>query len=68
MRKLTFAFGLLFTCGLLAAQSVNNGFPLSGSVFYEEIVEVDIQLKGVDEHIAAQIPKERKTETDNNTK
>jgi GLPGLI family protein len=62
MRKFTFAFGFLFTFGLLTAQSANNGSLLSGSVIYEEIVKMDIQLKGMDEHIAAQIPNERKTE------
>jgi GLPGLI family protein len=62
MRKLIFAFGFLFTLGYLTAQQANNGFLLSGSVVYEEIIKMDIQLEGVDEQIAAQIPKERKTE------
>ena len=62
MKKLLIAFGLLSITGLVGAQNADNGFLLSGSVIYEEIVNVDIQLEGVDEHIAAQIPKERKTE------
>ena len=62
MRKVVFAFGLLFGLTALYAQQGNNGFLLSGDVIYEEVVKMDIQLDGVDEHIAAQIPKERKSE------
>ncbi len=62
MKKLVFVFGFLFTLILVHAQQGNNGFLLSGEVVYEEIVKIDIQLEGVDEQIAAQIPKERKTE------
>lgn len=47
---------------MIHAQQANNGFLLSGEVLYQEIVKMDIQLEGVDEHIAAQIPKERKSE------
>ena len=62
MKKIIFAFGFMCTLGMVNAQQANNGFLLSGSVVYEEIVKLDIQLEGVDEHVAAQIPKERKTE------
>jgi GLPGLI family protein len=62
MKKLIFAFGFLLLLGQLTAQYADNGFLLSGSVIYEEIVKMDLQLEGVDEQIAAQIPKERKTE------
>lgn len=62
MRKLVFTFGFLFTLALLSAQTANNGFLLSGEVVYQEIVKLDIQLEGVDEQMAAQIPKERKSE------
>jgi GLPGLI family protein len=62
MKKLPFAFGFLFTLGMVNAQNANNGFLLSGSVVYEEMIKLDIQLEGVDAQIAAQIPKERKTE------
>lgn len=47
---------------LLDAQQANNGFLLSGEVIYQEIVKMDIQLKGVDPQLADQLPKERKTE------
>jgi len=57
---LTMAF--LFSLIMILAQQDNNGFLLSGDVIYEEIVKMDIQLDGVDEQIAAQIPKERKSE------
>lgn len=46
----------------IKAQQAGNGFLLSGEVVYQEIVKLDIQLEGVDEHIAAQIPKEQKSE------
>jgi GLPGLI family protein len=62
MKKLVFAFGFLFTMLTVHAQQGNNGFLLSGEVVYQEIVKMDIQLEGVDEQIAAQIPKERKSE------
>lgn len=47
---------------MVQAQEANNGFLLSGEVIYQEIVKLDIQLEGMDEQMAAQIPKERKTE------
>ena len=62
MRKLLLIFGILSPFVLTNAQQVNNGFLLSGEVIYEEIIKMDIQLEGVDAEIAAQIPKERKTE------
>lgn len=62
MKKLKFAFGFLFTLVTVTAQIADNGSLLSGSVIYEEIIKMDIQLEGVDEQIAAQIPKERKVE------
>ena len=62
MKKLIFAFGFLVTLSMVNAQQTNNGFLLSGSVVYEELVKLDIQLEGVDAQMAAQIPKERKTE------
>ena len=62
MRKLVFVCGFLFTVFMTHAQQANNGFLLSGEVVYQEIVKLDIQLEGVDEHIAAQIPKEQKSE------
>ncbi|TFH27589.1 MAG: GLPGLI family protein [Bacteroidia bacterium] len=62
MRKLLFALGFLFSLVMIHAQQVSNGFLLSGEVVYEEIIKIDIQLEGVDEQMAAQIPKERKSE------
>ena len=62
MRKLALAIGFLCSLIMVQAQQDNNGFLLSGDVIYEEVVKMDIQLDGVDEQIAAQIPKERKSE------
>jgi len=62
MRKLQIAFGFLLFLATVSAQQANNGFLLSGEVVYQEIVKMDIQLEGVDEQMAAQIPKERKSE------
>jgi GLPGLI family protein len=62
MRKLVFALGFLFSLVMIHAQQASNGFLLSGEVVYEEIIKIDIQLEGVDAQMAAQIPKERKTE------
>lgn len=61
MRKLVFVFGFLSAILMLKAQQANNEVLLSGEVVYQEIVKLDIQLEGVDEHIAAQIPKEQKS-------
>ena len=62
MRKLLFAFGFLCSLSMAFAQQANNGFLLSGEVIYQEVIKMDIQLEGLDEQMAAQIPKERKTE------
>jgi len=62
MKKFLFAFGFLFSLVLVSAQTASNGFLLSGEVIYEELIKMDIQLEGVDEQMAAQIPKERKSE------
>jgi GLPGLI family protein len=62
MRKLLFVIGFLGTLFVADAQKAGNGFLLSGEVIYQEAVKMDIQLEGVDAQLAAQIPKERKTE------
>ena len=62
MRKLVFSFGLLCIITEIFAQQTNGGFLLSGEVIYSETVKMDIQLEGVDQQLAAQLPKERKTE------
>lgn len=62
MRKLVFAFGLLCILSEISAQQTNGGFLLSGEVIFCETVKMDIQLEGVDEQLAAQLPRERKTE------
>jgi len=46
----------------LMAQNNNNGFLLSGSVIYEQIVQLNIQLEGDAAQFADAIPKERKSE------
>jgi len=62
MRKLILSFGFLCSFVLINAQQAGSGFLLSGEVIYQEIVKMDIKLEGVDEQLAAQIPKERKSE------
>jgi len=62
MRKLLFSLGFLGSFFLIHAQQASSGFLLSGEVIYQEIVKMDIKLEGVDEQLAAQIPKERKSE------
>jgi len=62
MKKTQFAFALFLFTVLLHAQEANNGFLLAGSVIYEEMIKMDIQLEGMDAQMAAQIPKERTSE------
>jgi GLPGLI family protein len=62
MKKSISLVVMLFTLLMAKAQNVNNGFFLSGSVVYEEYVKLDIQMEGMDEQMAARIPKERKSE------
>lgn len=62
MKKTQFAFALLFFTVLLHAQEANNGFLLSGSVVYEEMIKMNIQLEGMDPQMADQLPKERTSE------
>lgn len=62
MKKLLSVSGFLFILTLAFAQTASQGFLFSGSVIYKETVKMDIQLEGVDEQLAAQIPKERKSE------
>ncbi len=56
------SFGFLCSFALIHAQQANSGFLLSGEVIYQEIVKMDIKMEGVDEQLAAQLPKERKSE------
>jgi GLPGLI family protein len=46
----------------LMAQNANNGFLLSGSVIYEQIAKLNIQLEGDAAQFAEVLPKERKSE------
>jgi len=62
MRKLVLTLVFLCSFVLINAQQAGSGFLLSGEVIYQEIMKMDIKLEGVDEQLAAQIPKERKTE------
>lgn len=62
MKKLVIVFGFLSTTILALAQTPNKGFLLSGEVIYQDLMKMDIQLEGVDEQLAAEIPKERKSE------
>ena len=47
---------------MLMAQNANNGFLLSGSVIYEQTVQLNIQLEGDAAQFADAMPKERKSE------
>ena len=53
---------LVFVGSIVYAQGGNNGFLLSGSVIYEQIVQLDIQLEGDAAQYADLLPKERKSE------
>lgn len=52
----------MLAAGLLAAQDGSNGFLLSGSVIYEQIMKLNIQLDGDATQFANALPKERKSE------
>ncbi len=52
----------MFVGSVLTAQEGNNGFLLSGSVIYDQIVQLDIQLEGDAAQYADLLPKERKSE------
>ena len=52
----------LLTGTLVMAQSGNNGFLLSGSVIYEQVMQLDIQLEGDAAQFAHALPKEQKSE------
>lgn len=62
MKKSIFFLGLMMTGALLMAQENSNGFLLSGSVIYEQIVQLNIQLEGDAAQFADALPKERKSE------
>ena len=62
MKKSIFVLMALLTAALSPAQDGSNGFLLSGSVIYEEIMKLDIQLEGDAAQFADALPKERKTE------
>lgn len=47
---------------MLEAQVGNNGFLLSGTVIYEQIMQLDIQLEGDAAQFADALPKERRSE------
>lgn len=62
MKKTIFIFSLLFAFTLVGAQQANNGILLSGSVIYEQIIQLDIQLEGDAAGFAASLPKEQISE------
>ena len=62
MKKSMLIIISILTGSLLLAQQGNNGFLLSGSVIYEQIVQLDIQLEGDAAQYADLLPKERKSE------
>ena len=62
MKKSILMILSILTGSLMFAQQGGNGFLLSGSVIYEQIVKLDIQLDGDAAQFAHMMPKERKSE------
>lgn len=62
MKKLILVSGIILTAAIMMAQNGNNGFLLSGSVIYEQIVQLNVQLNDDAAQFANAIPKERKSE------
>lgn len=62
MKKSILVLLAMLTAGLSAAQDGSNGFLLSGSVIYEQLMKLDIQLDGDAAQFADALPKERKSE------
>ena len=62
MKKSIVILVSMFVGSILIAQEGNNGFLLSGSVIYEQIVQMNIQLEGDAAQYADLMPKERKSE------
>lgn len=52
----------IMTGSLAVAQQEGNGFLLTGSVIYEQIVKLDIQMEGEAAQLAHALPKERRSE------
>ena len=62
MKKSIVILVSMFVGSIGTAQEGNNGFLLSGSVIYEQIVQMNIQLEGDAAQYADLLPKERKSE------
>jgi GLPGLI family protein len=62
MKKSIIILVSVITASMLSAQEGNNGFLLSGSVIYDQIVQLNIQLEGDAAQYADMLPKERKSE------
>ena len=62
MKKSIFVLLAMLTGVLAAAQDGSNGFLLSGSVIYEQIMKLNIQLEGDAAQFADVLPRERKSE------
>ncbi len=62
MKKSLVILVSIFVGSILSAQEGNNGFLLSGSVIYDQIVQLNIQLEGDAAQYADLLPKERKSE------
>lgn len=62
MKRSILVLGILMSAAHLMAQDDNNGFLLSGSVIYEQVVQLNIQLEGDAAQFADALPKERKSE------
>jgi GLPGLI family protein len=62
MKKAISVLAFLTSILVVNAQQSNNGFPLSGSVIYEQIVKLNIQLEGDFAQLPGNLPKEQKSE------
>ena len=62
MKRSILVIVAMLTAGLSAAQDGSNGFLLSGSVIYEQIMKLNIQLEGDAAQFADALPRERKSE------
>lgn len=62
MKRSVLVIMAVLTAGLSAAQEGSNGFLLSGSVIYEQIMKLNIQLEGDAAQFADALPRERKSE------
>lgn len=62
MKRTILLLMAMLAAGRLSAQDGSNGFLLSGSVIYEQIMKLNIQLEGDAAQFAEALPRERKSQ------